>query len=269
MTDWSEERWVKSYTRDSAPWLALDWRARGLWCLLQRVCDRRGYVDLGTAGKRALAVLLRADEASITGPLAELVEAGMVVEVERGLTLADFEAQQTARASDAARQRAKRERSQPVTRSHAASRDVTRGHDQNRIDHTRSDQREIARAREARVPSDPKAAELARDLQANPTFSTLDVASVAEALIGHLGAAAFNINADRWRPAIAEAALQVESGATEARKRQVLGWKFADLRDGKRRSTKRHAVQTDPDLEAQIQKWMDAPKPNIPAIDEF
>lgn len=238
MTDWSEERWVKLYTRDSAPWLALDWRARGLWCLLQRVCDRRGYIELGLAGKRVLGVLLRADEASVSEPLSELVSMGMVEEVEGGIRLVGFEDQQGARSSDAARQRAKRERSKPVTQSHTASRDVTRGHEQNRIDHNRTDQREIARARE-RIPADPKAAELAADLRANPTFATLDAASVAEALIGHLGVAAFNVDAAKWRPVIAEAAVMVESGATEARLRQVLGWKFADLRDGRRRSTKR------------------------------
>lgn len=267
MTDWSEERWIKVYVRDSAPWLALDWRARGLYGLLQRVADRSGTIDLGRSGKRALAVLLRADEASLSGPLLELVEAGMVEEVDGGLRLPDHVAQQTARASDAARQRAKRERSRDVTQSHAPSRAVTPSHDKNRIDKNRGE-REIARAREARVPADPKAAELAKDLEANPAFASLDVAGVAEALIGHLGAAAFNVGPDKWRPAIAEAAVMVESGATEARRRQVLGWKFADLRDGRRRKAA-PAVQRDPDLDAQIKEWMNAPKPDIPAIDEF
>jgi len=42
--DWSNERYVRVYTRDTAEYLALCWQAKALLSLLLRKCDRAGVV---------------------------------------------------------------------------------------------------------------------------------------------------------------------------------------------------------------------------------
>ena len=58
--DWANETWVKLYRRDTADWMLLSWRARGLFCLLLRAVNRRGELDLGRTGPRAVAALVYA-----------------------------------------------------------------------------------------------------------------------------------------------------------------------------------------------------------------
>lgn len=43
---WSDERYVRVYTRDSANWLSWPWRARALLPLLLRKVDRAGLLKL-------------------------------------------------------------------------------------------------------------------------------------------------------------------------------------------------------------------------------
>lgn len=239
MTDWSREPWIKVYGREGGGWAAMSWEARGLYRLLQTECNRDGNVDHGGKAHKWAAIVFRMPEAVAVAAIDELASEGFLVAANgTSWAMSRHVEQQATSTSGAERVRRHRDKQRnhvtPVTLHPVTG--VTNRIEENRKEEIRSEQ--IARARE-RVPTDPKAAELAADLQANPTFASLDTAAVAEALIGHLGVAAFNVSADKWRPAIAEAAVMVESGATEARRRQVLGWKFADLRDGRRRSTKR------------------------------
>jgi hypothetical protein len=90
------------------------------------------------------------------------------------------------------------------------------------------DPKERESARDGSV--DPKAVQISLALAANKTFASLPTLEVAEALLTHLGAAAFNVTESQWTEAIAEAAVQVETGATEGRMRQILAWKFSNIR---------------------------------------
>ena len=142
--DWSDERYVRLYTRNTADWLEWPWQARALFPLLLRAADRAGRVELGRRGARTLAV--------VVGLPPEVVEVGLAALLDDGCVLLDgavalvrnFLPAQEAVRSPAARQREHREASRaqtfenarsPVTkrdemsrgseRCHAVSRDVT------------------------------------------------------------------------------------------------------------------------------------------------
>lgn len=60
--DWSDERFVRVFTRDTADWLALSYDAKGFYLQLRRKVDRAGVLDLGHQPHRALASILGAPE---------------------------------------------------------------------------------------------------------------------------------------------------------------------------------------------------------------
>lgn len=148
MKDWSDEQWVKLYRRDTADWLLLSWRARGLFYSLLRIVDRAGVLDLGRTGKRAVAVLLGAASEcdAVVAALDELIADGCVRVEGQSLVLPNFVAAQEAVQSDKARARASRERRRAaamdssrddtVTNRDASITDrddtVTSGHDESR-----------------------------------------------------------------------------------------------------------------------------------------
>ena len=253
--DWSEERWIKVFLVDSPRWLSLSWQARGLYVLLQRLCDRDGYVDLGPDSTAALSAILRAPEDEIRGPLRELQRSGMVVECGQALELPEHRDQQASRASGAARQRQYRQRvtrsDEGVTRSDVAKPSgdvaVTRSDDQNRIDQNRIEKREQnARAREAaptptHVEVDPKAVAIEVALRGSSRFAALNHQTVAEALLGALGPLGMRLTAEHAQSAVSLAALELEDGANERRMRQVLGWKLKDAVDPTK--VKKHPAQ--------------------------
>ena len=105
------------------------------------------------------------------------------------------------------------------------------------------------------VARDPRAAEIASALASSSRFSRLG-GDVAEALLGHLGPLALQLDAGKIGGAIAAAALELEEGASERRVRQVLGWKFKDaLEPQKARANGKgkHFVQGDPNLDQFIE----------------
>lgn len=110
--DWSNERWVKLYTRDTSDFLLLSWQARGLFALILRAVNRRGEIDLGRTGPRSLAVILHAshDAAAIMACLNELIADGCVAVEGHTLRVVNFETAQSTALSDAARARAHREK---------------------------------------------------------------------------------------------------------------------------------------------------------------
>jgi hypothetical protein len=72
--DWTNERYVRLYTKDTVGWQLLPWQARTCYYALKRRCDAEGVIDVGTHGIRglALAALL---------PV-EIAEAGIAALVE-------------------------------------------------------------------------------------------------------------------------------------------------------------------------------------------
>ena len=132
--EWSDERYIRVYTRDNPSWVLGPWQARAVLAPVMRKLDRAGTIDLGTDGMEALAVL-------IGFPL-DVVEAGMAWWVKRGtfevnggvLVMPNFMPAQEASASDAQRQREcrarKRDEARGVTNRDGQSRNVTIGHEE-------------------------------------------------------------------------------------------------------------------------------------------
>lgn len=139
--DWSNERYVRIYTRDTADDLVLSWQAMGLWPLIVRKADRSGVIATAH-GPRGLAALVRWPLEVVIPAIAELLEDGRIVESvdPRGYVIPNYVSAQEAPQSDAQRQRESRERrrdvatnsvtkrdekSRAVTPRHAESHDVT------------------------------------------------------------------------------------------------------------------------------------------------
>lgn len=109
---WEDERYVRFYTRDTPEWLALSWRARGLFGLILRAADRVGVICVGKLGKRGLSVAVHGPWAEIEDALEELLADGCLRwdEEHAAFLVPNYlEAQECAR-STAARKRDSRER---------------------------------------------------------------------------------------------------------------------------------------------------------------
>lgn len=147
--DWSNERYVRLYTRDSKTWLLLSWEGQAVLSMFLRKCDRCGIMS-GAVDAVDLAVIFANGipvEVVETG-LARLLKHGVIESGKEGFFMPKFlEAQETS-SSDAQRQRESREKrlaktrvtscdivsqedhdlSHGVTFSHALSRPVTSCH---------------------------------------------------------------------------------------------------------------------------------------------
>lgn len=147
--DWSNERYVRVYTRDTADWSCLSWQARALWLMIVRKLDRSGVLSTNK-GARGVAALVVMPLDVVEPALAELLDDGCLVASESGYTAPNYLAAQEAKQSD--RQRAKEsrgrrrdvelgvtpcdaddhavtERDASVTAGHAPSRAVTKRDD--------------------------------------------------------------------------------------------------------------------------------------------
>jgi hypothetical protein len=94
---------------------------------------------------------------------------------------------------------------------------------------------EAARAHARKDGERDVQAEIAADLRANAVFAGLDYQAIGESLVASVIGleSSDKFTRAQYRQAIALAAHDCESGATEGRKRQQLRYKFGDLRDGK------------------------------------
>ncbi len=141
--DWSNERYVCLYTRDTPEWAALEWQARALFYELMRKVDRAGVLPLGKSGLRGLAGIVRMPLPVVEAALPLLLDDGCVVQRDTTLVLPNFMPANEASRSDKQRQRDSREArrakamagvterdstSQDVTDCHARSHAVTAGH---------------------------------------------------------------------------------------------------------------------------------------------
>ncbi len=149
--DWSNEEYVRLYTRDTTDDLELSWEALALWramlCKFDRsgvIAARNGWSSVAKAARMPIEVVVR------VGP--ELIADGRVREVAGGFVAPNFVEAQTTSKSDRVRQRESRDRRRhdavnyvpPATGAqaseaplqdagntsacHAVSHDVTPGH---------------------------------------------------------------------------------------------------------------------------------------------
>jgi len=80
--DWSNERYVRLYTRDSVTWSLWPWEARALFCFLLRKVDRAGVLDLGgNDPARAVAAVVGMPLAMVKEHLPAIIESGAVESV--------------------------------------------------------------------------------------------------------------------------------------------------------------------------------------------
>lgn len=147
--DWSNEPYVRVYTRETDDDLALSWEAMALWNQLLKRFDRSGFVET-RRGARGIAAITRIPLPVVESALPELLEDGRLVAAEGGFIAPNYVAAQEAVKSDKQRQKDSRDRRRaqamdalPVTNRDGAdtNRDrtvtgrdasVTSGHDASR-----------------------------------------------------------------------------------------------------------------------------------------
>lgn len=140
--NFSDERYVRVYTKDTPTWRLLPWEGRALLPLLLRAVDRAGVIDLGDEVNEGLAAAVGLPVEVVAVGLPALVKRGTVVLHADGmLALPKFIEAQEAKQSDKQRQKESRlrraeigaitnrdEPSQNVTDCHETIQNVTTGH---------------------------------------------------------------------------------------------------------------------------------------------
>ncbi len=129
-----DERYVRVYSRDTTNWLMFSWDAQCLLPLIIRKLDRAGVLELGRHGLKGLMAHLPKMPAerwpAYEAALEELIANGVLEFREGFLIMPNYIAAQESKQTDAARQRAHRERDRDIARhGHLIpSQDVTDGH---------------------------------------------------------------------------------------------------------------------------------------------
>lgn len=137
--DWSNEEYVRLYTRETADDLELSWGALALWHALLRKFDRAGLISIKN-GWVSVARLTRIPEDVVIQVGPELVRDGRIKMIDGAVYAPNFIEAQSASKSDKLRQRESRERRAHEARSaapqthditcarHETSQAVTSGH---------------------------------------------------------------------------------------------------------------------------------------------
>jgi len=109
--NWSDEKYVKVYTRDTLTWLSLSWEARALLALLLRKVDGAGLMETGTLDlAQAVALQLAVPVDVARRALAELITVGTVTEVRGGILIPNFVEAQEATKTEARKKKDQRQR---------------------------------------------------------------------------------------------------------------------------------------------------------------
>lgn len=129
---WFDERYVRTYTRDTGDWILLGWEAQALLVLAMRKCDRAGIIDTGSNHARGLSAIVGMPLDVVERALPKLLagEGAPFVVSGRMLIMRNFIEAQEASQSDAqrAREYRARARDQKIAESIITKRDdvVTR-----------------------------------------------------------------------------------------------------------------------------------------------
>lgn len=107
--DWSNERYVRFYTRDTDDWLVLSWQARTVFALMLRKVDRSGFLatkrgEIGVAAQTGLPIEV------VSVGLPDLLRDGSVTICDEGYLMPNYIEAQEAPQSDAQRAKDMRER---------------------------------------------------------------------------------------------------------------------------------------------------------------
>ena len=89
--NWSDERYVKLYTRQTATWRMWPWQARCVFPLLLQVSDGAGLIDVGARDPiTALAVLVMVPREVVEAGVSALLEDGTLEVVSAGYLVPKF-----------------------------------------------------------------------------------------------------------------------------------------------------------------------------------
>jgi hypothetical protein len=109
--NWSDEHYVKLYTRETLTWRCWGWQARTLFLHMLKRCDGTGLIESGNmTPAEALTVQLELPAEVVTFGLDQLVASGTVELIPRAVLLPKFIEAQEARKSEAQKKRDHRER---------------------------------------------------------------------------------------------------------------------------------------------------------------
>ena len=129
--NWTEEKYVKLYVRDTPTWRAWPWQAKALWPLLLRKLDGAGLLEIGRLQPaHAVSLMTELPTEVVEVALKALEDDETLVRVESGYLAPKFLEAQEARKSDALRASESRARRRNDAKSGApASHGVTRRHE--------------------------------------------------------------------------------------------------------------------------------------------
>ena len=131
--DWSRERYVRLYTRDTPTWDMADWTEHALLAAVMRKLDRSGRMDLGKFGTRSLSATTKIPLEVVEKALPFWLEAGTLVMQGTVLFMPNFVEAQECAAAGALRTQLYRERvklsKEAVTPGDDASQFVTLGNE--------------------------------------------------------------------------------------------------------------------------------------------
>lgn len=126
--DWSNERYVRLYTRDTATWKLVDWRARTVLLHLLRKVDRAGVLDVGDDGELGLAAVLELPLEEVVEPgIAQLVKRGTVEVAAGGYVIQNFTKAQTAGDPSPAAMKQRRHRAKKLSSSETVTYAIQQG----------------------------------------------------------------------------------------------------------------------------------------------
>jgi hypothetical protein len=115
--NWSDERYVRVYTRDTVDWQALGWEGQALFVLLLRKVDRAGIFEMGRHGARGVAAMLAMPPDVVERALPVLLEDGCVERRGTTLVVRNFIEAQEASMSPGHRQKESREKRRDMLRA--------------------------------------------------------------------------------------------------------------------------------------------------------
>jgi hypothetical protein len=110
MMDWSNERYVRLYTRDTMTWLRLRWEGQVLLCLLIRKVDRAGILDNVEEPVVDISLATGLPTEHVKIGLERLIRYGVVIINERTLIFPNYMDAQECSKSDKQRQKESREK---------------------------------------------------------------------------------------------------------------------------------------------------------------
>jgi hypothetical protein len=130
--NWSDERYVKLYVRNTATWVLWPWQARAVFPSMLKAMNGAGIIETGSGDPlTALSVLIAMPREVVEVGLSAIIESRTIESIRDGYLMPKFIEAQEATKTDSLRKRDQRERQRAQARAIPRV-DVTRGHEVSR-----------------------------------------------------------------------------------------------------------------------------------------